>query len=114
LQRMPRLRWELEQLRGALASRSRVLPREPSSWIPTASPLHLHAHYRTEEISAAFDLRTKEGLLYRPQAGVVEAGDFDLLLVTLDKSAKSKVPHLQYEDYAISPRLFHWESQANT
>lgn len=114
LLQMPRLRWELAQLRDSLIRRSRVLPRAPSILLPPDAPLHLHAHYRTEEISAAFDLRTKDGLLYRPQSGVVAASDFDLLLVTLDKAAKSKVPHLQYEDYAISPRLFHWESQANT
>ncbi len=112
---MPRLRWELDQLVEALAQRSRVLPRPRSPHIADEVPLHLHAHYLTEEIAAAFDLRTKEGLLYRPQSGVISVGDrHDLLLVTLDKKSKSKVPHLQYEDYALSPRLFHWESQAST
>ena len=114
LQRMPRLRWELEQLTDSLTRRSRVLPRAASHLLSSDVPLHLHARYLTEEIAAAFDLRTAQGLLYRPQAGVIAAGDVDLLLVTLDKSAKSAVPHLQYEDYAISPQLFHWESQART
>jgi hypothetical protein len=47
--------------------------------------------------------------------GVVPAGKYDLLLVTLDKGAKKKkLPHLQYRDYAFSPRLFHWQSRAST
>ncbi|MFN7134455.1 MAG: DUF3427 domain-containing protein, partial [Myxococcales bacterium] len=111
---MPRLQWELGQLVQALQARSRVLPRPPSPQLPPAVPLHLHARYLTEEVAAAFDLRSKEGLLFRPQQGVFAIGGFDALMVTLDKKSKSAVPHLQYEDYAISPRLFHWESQAST
>lgn len=114
LRGMARLRWELEHLSETLAARSRVIARPPSRRIPEDVPLHLHGRYRTEEIAAAFDKRTRAGQLYAPQTGVVEAGDFDLLLVTLNKSAKSATPHLQYEDYAISPTLFHWESQAST
>jgi len=114
LQRMDRLRWELGELLGVLRQRARVLPRPPSTLLPDAVPLHLHARYLTEEIAAAFDLRTREGLLYRPQTGVIAAGDFDLLLVTLDKANKKATPHLQYRDYAISGTLFHWESQAST
>jgi hypothetical protein len=34
--------------------------------------------------------------------------------VTIDKSGKTRLPHLQYEDYALSPVLFHWQSQAAT
>lgn len=112
---MPRLCWELEQLRESLERRSRVIPRPASPLLEPEVPLHLHAHYRTEELAAAFDLRTRaEGRLYLPQQGVVPVGAYDLLLVTLDKKSKSAVPHLQYEDYALSPRLFHWESQAGT
>jgi hypothetical protein len=114
IQRMERLRWELGELLGVLRPRARVLPRAASTLLPDATPLHLHARYLTEEIAAAFDLRTRDGNLYRPQTGVIGAGDFDLLLVTLDKANKKGTPHLQYEDYAISGTLFHWESQAKT
>lgn len=34
--------------------------------------------------------------------------------MTLDKSTKTKFPHLQYRDYAISESTFHWESKAQT
>jgi len=91
-----------------------VVPAGPSASLPGNVPLHLHARYRTEEIAAAFELRSKDGVIYVPQMGVVPAGPFDLLLVTLDKAAKKKLPHLQYRDYALSPRLFHWQSQAST
>ncbi len=36
----------------------------------------------------------------------------EILLVTLDKSAASFSPTTRYRDYAISPTLFHWETQA--
>jgi hypothetical protein len=38
----------------------------------------------------------------------------EVLFVTLDKSAKSFSPTTRYEDYAISPQLFHWQSQSTT
>jgi superfamily II DNA or RNA helicase len=114
LSRHQRLKLELRELRACLAARSAVIPTSASPRLPIDCPLHLHAHYRTEEIAAAFDLRSRDGILYTPQMGVVPAGRHDLLLVTLDKGAKKKMPHLQYRDYALSPRLFHWQSQAST
>lgn len=109
-----RLRAELAELVAALDARTDVIPAPPPPSLAADVPLHLHAHYRTEEIAAAFDLRSRDGQLYTPQMGVVPAGGYDLLLVTLDKGAKKKLPHLQYRDYALSPRLFHWQSQAST
>jgi superfamily II DNA or RNA helicase/HKD family nuclease len=108
-----RLRAELTEIVSALKSRTEVIPADPVRSLPPDVPLHLHARYRTEEITAAFDLRSRDGNLYTPQMGVVPAGKYDLLLVTLDKGAKKKLPHLQYRDYALSPRLFHWQSQAS-
>jgi len=49
----------------------------------------------------------REGVYYIPQAKL------DLFLVTLQKSEKLS-PSIQYHDYAISPDLFHWESQSKT
>jgi hypothetical protein len=34
------------------------------------------------------------------------------LFITLDKSDKSFSPTTRYRDYAISPTLFHWETQS--
>jgi superfamily II DNA or RNA helicase/HKD family nuclease len=49
----------------------------------------------------------REGVYYIPKAKL------DLFLVTLQKSEKLS-PSIQYHDYAISPNLFHWESQSKT
>lgn len=109
------LRSELRELLLVLRGESRVLPAAPLRGLPAEVPLHRHGRYRTEEIAAAFDLRSVEGQLYLPQGGVIAIEDtHDLLLVTLDKSDKSKVPHLQYQDYALAPDVFHWQSKANT
>jgi len=74
-----------------------------------------HARYARSEALAAFGVG--EGALPpRLQAGVYwcPAERTDLFFVTLDKSAGSFSPNTRYRDYAISPDLFHWESQATT
>ena len=113
-----RLRFELTELAPVLRARMDVIPTSAVQAIPEDVPLHLHARYRTEEIAAAFDLRSRDGVLYRPQVGTfdphVSGAQLDVHLITLDKSGKKKVPHLQYRDFAVSPTLFHWESQAST
>jgi superfamily II DNA or RNA helicase len=78
-------------------------------------PLMTHARYARSEALAAFGVG--EGALPpRLQAGVYwcPAERTDLFFVTLDKSAGSFSPNTRYRDYAISPDLFHWESQATT
>jgi superfamily II DNA or RNA helicase len=49
----------------------------------------------------------REGVYFIPEANV------DIFLVTLQKSEKLS-PSIRYHDYAISPELFHWESQSAT
>jgi hypothetical protein len=50
----------------------------------------------------------REGVKYLPQLKV------DLLFVTLNKAEKDYSPSTLYEDYSISDKLFHWQSQSNT
>ncbi len=38
----------------------------------------------------------------------------DLFFVTLNKSGSDFTPTTSYNDYPISPTLFHWESQSTT
>ncbi len=38
----------------------------------------------------------------------------DAFLVTLNKSEADYSPTTMYQDYAVSPELFHWESQSVT
>lgn len=76
------------------------------------APLQLHARYRQDEILAALRAGGAEGIP-RLQGGVYyEPGsNADVLLVTLRKSERGFSPTTMYRDYAISPALFHWESQ---
>lgn len=78
-------------------------------------PLALHADYSRDEIIAAFGaLRLdrpnppREGVWYH------EPSDTDVFFVTLRKSQRDYSPTTLYRDYAISPTLFHWESQSTT
>jgi hypothetical protein len=41
------------------------------------------------------------------------AGAYDLLFVTLEKSAATK-EHLKYRDFALNAERFHWQSKART
>lgn len=78
--------------------------------------LRTHAHYTRAEISAALDLVTPKGKLLATQAGVLRCPSHqcDLFFVTLDKDEKDFTPTTLYQDYVISPSLFHWQSQSNT
>ncbi|WP_068401270.1 DUF3427 domain-containing protein [Kribbia dieselivorans] len=80
-------------------------------------PLRVHARYTREEIVSALDYVSidgrkansfREGVLYSAAANA------DAFLVTLHKSEAEYSPTTMYQDYAISPDLFHWESQSGT
>lgn len=78
--------------------------------------LRTHAHYTREEIVvgmhyAGFDRRPdslREGVFFS------EALQTDVFLVTLKKNEKNYSPTTMYHDVAISPEIFHWESQSTT
>ena len=78
--------------------------------------LATHARYSREEVLAAVDVASlartprsaMEGVAWSP------ALQTDALLVTLAKTEKSFSPTTMYRDYALSPELFHWESQNKT
>lgn len=78
-------------------------------------PLFTHAYYARDEVLAAYGVSTVEEPLPL-QAGVYwdEVSKTNLLFVTLDKSDSTFSPTTRYRDYAISERLFHWESQGGT
>ena len=78
-------------------------------------PLVLHASYTRDEILAATGAwswgrrpAVREGVKHCPEIGA------DLLFVTLNKNERDYSPSTLYEDYAISDRLFHWQSQSTT
>src|SRR5699024_4075403 len=94
-------------------ARHRAVPLNGSL---ASCPLRVHARYQREEILAALDYA---GLTRRPNSmreGVLKADawESDAFLVTLHKSESDYSPTTMYSDYAISPTLFHWESQSTT
>jgi len=80
------------------------------------TPLRVHARYSREEIVAALGYATLERAPSSMMQGVFHAKalDTDVFLVTLKKSEADYSPTTMYRDYAISPDIFHWESQSQT
>ncbi|NRA54489.1 MAG: DUF3427 domain-containing protein [Gammaproteobacteria bacterium] len=76
------------------------------------SALKIHARYTREQILSGFGASTfdkkspsREGVLNLPNQNT------ELLFVTLKKCEKQFSPTTMYHDYAISEKLFHWQSQ---
>ncbi len=89
----------------------------PLSGALSQVPLKVHSSYNRSEILAALGVARFGGQMPRSFAqGVqwVEDLQTDALLITLEKNEKDFSPTIRYKDYALSPRLFHWESQNNT
>ena len=82
----------------------------------TSSPLRTHARYSREEIVAALGYANLTRLPSNFQSGVLWAVEWksDAFLITLNKSETDYSPTTMYQDYAISPSLFHWETQSRT
>ena len=78
-------------------------------------PLSVHARHTLDDALTAFGLLDIGKKLYK-QTGVFrhEATNSELFFVTLEKSERDYSPSTLYKDYAISPLLFHWESQSGT
>ena len=118
----------LAQLRGEPALRAELaevldLAMEQAHHVPgrlegelAFTPLRTHAQYTREELGAALGYfhagrlpeTLREGVFFVPEINT------DAFLVTLNKSDTEFTPTTMYRDYAISPRLFHWESQSRT
>ncbi len=100
---------ELGEVRDVLAARSRVIRRPIPGFEDI--PLQLHGHYRIREILTAVGWLTASRRTPF-QAGVLplQHRSTELLFVTLDKSAGYH-DRIAYHDYAVSPTIFHWQTQ---
>lgn len=101
---------EMSELLEVLDDRRRDAPRP---WInKLEAPLAIHGRYRREEVLAGLEV-VRNGKIPRVQAGVFYAQErgADLLFVTLQKTEKGFSPKTMYRDHAVSPEVFHWESQ---
>lgn len=115
LRRHPAVCAELRELVALGLDRARHLPGSLGAGLQHV-PLASHARYRREEILAALGYATLERSVANHVSGVAWADETstDALLINLHKSEKDFSPTTMYRDYAISPELFHWESQNAT
>ena len=97
--------WSLEKTRT----------RGMAADVPGAESLALHAHYSRDEVLIglghwSLDQRPsmREGKLHLPDPKL------DVFFVTLKKSEEDYSATTMYDDYVVSDRLFHWQSQSTT
>jgi superfamily II DNA or RNA helicase len=117
LWQQPDLRQELRELLDVVADRQRHRTWATTSVAgpPMELPFQVHARYGRDEISAGLRQVRGEKLL-RTQGGVLHCADagVDVLYVEVNKDPKHYTPTTLYNDYALSPTRFHWESQSVT
>ena len=113
LKAQPRFFAELLELLAYLEERTDIVTRKAD--LPFVCPLELHANYTRDEILTALGHwslgntpEMREGVKYLAPLNA------DLFLITLNKSERQYSPTTMYQDYAISERLFHWQSQSTT
>lgn len=105
---------ELQGLLGILRDQTRADTHPVRLGSPIA--LETHGRYTRDEVIAGLGLVTSAGALRDVREGVVwaESEAVDCFFVTLEKSESDYSPTTRYQDYPISPTLFHWESQSTT
>lgn len=96
---------------GRLEIQEFPMPKVGNSFVDE-SPLKMHVRYPKEHILVSFGDSTvnkksssREGVLN------ITDKNIELLFVTLDKCEKQFSATTMYHDYAISPTLFHWQTQ---
>ncbi len=103
-------REELQQLTTALRQRIRRVTRAADAG--GRVPLHIHARYSRDEALAAFGVDNPASV--RQGVKWAEGERADVFFVTLRKMEKHYSPTTMYQDRAITPSLFQWESQSTT
>ncbi len=113
LQRNPVLQQELRELLEFRAEE--VDHHTPDPQLPFPTPLHLHASYTRDELLTGLGYFTAEAQPAQRE-GVLDLPTLKahVLFVTLFKEEKDYSPTTMYRDYAMSERLFHWQSQSRT
>jgi superfamily II DNA or RNA helicase len=106
---------EIDSFLAYLEDKTEVLEGPLDLGFPTG--LSLHCTYSRDQIFAGLGHWTpnkisvagkREGVLY------LREKNLDVFFITLNKSEKHFSPSTMYNDYAISERLFHWQSQSTT
>ncbi|GAB3705948.1 DUF3427 domain-containing protein [Mariniluteicoccus flavus] len=108
-------RRELSDVISLAVDRSHLHPRRLQGTLGMV-PMQSHAHYTREEIGAALNYFNWNRLPASMMQGVLYASEWqtDAFFITLNKAEDEFTPTTMYQDYPLSPSLFHWESQSNT
>ena len=109
----PALLHDLSELLDWLLSTKVPLPEQ--QLVDFTESLNLHASYTREQILLSLGLgsfdaprSSREGVLHVPDRNL------DVFFADINKSENDFSPTTMYEDYAITDKLFHWQSQSNT
>lgn len=109
----PQVLAELEELLAVLQARIDHV-HQRLSCRPDV-PLQLHARYTRLELLAALGPAQEVGVpTWREGVRWLPEERTDVFAFTLDKSGNGFSPTTRYRDYAVSPRIIHWESQSTT
>lgn len=106
------LRKELRSLLDALSTRVVGLAPVPSIAVPESVPLALHRVYTRRQLLAAFGWESVWRATTQGGAAWIDELAAYIMLVTLEKHAETFTERTRYRDYAISPSVFHWQSQS--
>lgn len=101
---------EMKELIELLLDRIDFIEQEIELGYPM--PLQVHGRYIRDQILSAFGFysfekkpSSREGVQY------LKDKNTELLFITLNKSEKDYSPTTLYNDFALSERIFHWQSQ---
>ena len=75
----------------------------------TSKYLELHRNYNSQQICAAMG---QDGFVI--QSGTYNTNNVDSFFITRIKDERDFSPTTMYEDYAKSPKIFHWQSPSRT
>lgn len=107
----PLFREEILELTEYLISNLSVKTFSVGEGMP--SSLEQYGCYTREEVFTIFGRQTPERRMQGSVAGIfaIEELNTELMFVTLNKSDKDFSAETMYNDYVVSEREFHWESQ---
>ncbi len=104
---------ELQELSEVLLDRVRLHTEEAPAL--NNSPLFLHRQYMRDEVLVGLGMPDQVGARHTQTGRFwMDAINTEIFFVTLDKSEKAFSPSTRYEDFAVSPSRFHWQSQSTT
>lgn len=109
----PGLLHDLTELLGWLLTHQVPLPKQ--QFENHTESLNLHASYTREQIILSLGKGSFE-LPHPSREGCLHVADrkLDVFFADINKSESDFSPTTMYEDYAITDKLFHWQSQSQT